>query len=41
MFPVQVNRHHWGLQDPAKAEGDEEEKLKSFRKVRDENPIHV
>src|SRR5688572_20106308 len=36
MFPGQVNRHHWGFYDPAKAEGTDEEKLKVFRQVRDE-----
>src|SRR5436190_12272788 len=36
MFPGQVNRHHWGFFDPAKAEGSDEEKLKVFRAVRDE-----
>jgi arsenate reductase len=36
MFPGQVNRHHWGFYDPAKAEGTEEEKLAVFRRVRDE-----
>jgi arsenate reductase len=36
MFPGQVNRHHWGVYDPAKAEGSEEEVLKVFRQVRDE-----
>ena len=36
MFPGQVNRHHWGFYDPAKAEGGEEEILKVFRQVRDE-----
>lgn len=36
MFPGQVNRHHWGFFDPAKAEGTEEEKLKVFRQIRDE-----
>ena len=36
IFPGQVNRHHWGFYDPAKAEGTEEEKLAIFRRVRDE-----
>jgi len=36
MFPGQLNRHHWGFDDPAKAEGSDEEKLAIFRRVRDE-----
>ncbi|MEK7951556.1 arsenate reductase ArsC [Luteolibacter soli] len=36
MFPGQVNRHHWGFDDPAHAEGDEEEQMVVFRRVRDE-----
>lgn len=36
MFPGQVNRHHWGFDDPAHAVGTEEEKLVVFRRVRDE-----
>ena len=36
VFPGQVNRYHWGFDDPAKAEGSEEEKLAVFRRVRDE-----
>src|ERR1039457_5386106 len=36
VFPGQVNRHHWGFCDPAKAEGALEEKLAVFRRVRDE-----
>ena len=36
MFPGQVNRYHWAFDDPAKAEGSEEEKLAVFRRVRDE-----
>jgi arsenate reductase len=35
-FPGQVNRHHWGFDDPAHATGTEEEKLAMFRRVRDE-----
>ncbi len=36
MFPGQVNRYHWGFDDPAHATGAEEEKLAIFRRVRDE-----
>ncbi len=36
MFPGQMNRHHWGFDDPAKANGDDNEKLAVFRRVRDE-----
>lgn len=36
MFPGQVNRHHWGFDDPAHAVGTEEEKVQVFRRVRDE-----
>lgn len=36
LFPGQLNRHHWGFDDPAHATGDEEEQLAVFRRVRDE-----
>ena len=36
VFPGQVNRHHWGFDDPAKASGSDAEKLVVFRRVRDE-----
>ncbi len=36
MFPGQMNRHHWGFDDPAHATGSEEEQLAVFRRVRDE-----
>lgn len=36
MFPGQMNRHHWGFDDPAHASGDEEAQLAVFRRVRDE-----
>lgn len=36
MFPGQVNRHHWGFDDPAHATGSEEEQMVVFRRVRDE-----
>lgn len=34
--PPQVKREHWGFDDPAKAEGTEEEKCAFFGRVRDE-----
>lgn len=36
MVPGQVNRHHFPFDDPAHAEGTEEEQLEVFRRVRDE-----
>ncbi len=36
MFPGQVNRYHWGFDDPAHATGTEEEQFAVFRRVRDE-----
>lgn len=36
MFPGQLNRHHWGFDDPAHAPGDEEAQMQVFRRVRDE-----
>jgi arsenate reductase len=36
MFPGQVNRYHWGFDDPAQAKGTEEEVLAVFRTVRDQ-----
>lgn len=36
MFPGQLNRHHWGFDDPAHATGTEEEIMNVFRRVRDE-----
>jgi arsenate reductase len=36
MFPGQVNRHHWGFDDPAHATGTDAEKMAVFRRVRDE-----
>jgi arsenate reductase len=35
-YPGQVNRYHWGFDDPAHALGTEEEVLAEFRRVRDE-----
>lgn len=36
VFPGQVNRYHWGFDDPAHATGTDDEKLAVFRRVRDE-----
>jgi arsenate reductase len=36
VFPGQLNRHHWGFDDPAHASGSEEEIMVVFRRVRDE-----
>ena len=36
IFPGQVNRHHWGFEDPAHATGSEEDVLNVFRQVRDQ-----
>ena len=36
VFPGEHEKIHWDLEDPAAAEGSEEEKLPIFRKVRDE-----
>jgi arsenate reductase len=36
VFPGQVNRYHWGFDDPAHATGSEDQQLAVFRHVRDE-----
>ena len=36
LFPGQLNRHHWGFDDPAHASGSEEQQFEVFRRVRDE-----
>ena len=36
VFPGMVNRYHWGFEDPAHAQGTEEEILEEFRKIRDQ-----
>ena len=36
LFPGQMNRHHWGFDDPAHANGSEDEQMAVFRRVRDE-----
>jgi arsenate reductase len=36
IFPFPSQRLHWGFPDPSRAEGTEEERLQTFRRVRDE-----
>ena len=36
VFPGQARRYHWPFDDPANAEGSEEEQMVVFRQVRDE-----
>ena len=36
VFPGRTKRIHWGFEDPAAAEGDEEARLEVFRRVRDQ-----
>jgi arsenate reductase len=41
VFPAAVQRIHWGLEDPAAVEGDQEQKLAAFRRIRDQLHEHV
>ena len=41
MTPPHVKREHWGFEDPAKAEGSEEEIWKVFERVRDEIDVRI
>jgi arsenate reductase len=36
IFPGVINRLHWSFEDPAGAQGSEDERLQIFRRVRDE-----
>ena len=36
IFPGKTQRIHWGFQDPASVQGDHEDRLAVFRRVRDE-----
>ena len=36
IFPARTTRLHWSFEDPSAAAGSEEEKLKAFRRIRDE-----
>jgi arsenate reductase len=40
-FPGDVKRIHWSFPDPAEASGTEEERVRIFRKVRDEIKRHI
>ncbi|MFN3135161.1 MAG: arsenate reductase ArsC [Candidatus Kryptonium sp.] len=40
-FPGQVKRIHWSFEDPAEATGTKEERMKVFRRVRDEIKEHI
>lgn len=39
--PPHVRREHWGFDDPAKAQGTEEEKWAVFQRVRDEIRVRI
>ena len=41
VVPVKVEKRHWPLEDPARAEGTEEEVLNKFRSIRDQIKGHV
>lgn len=36
IFPGQVNRYHWGFEDPPHAQREGEELIDAFRRIRDE-----
>lgn len=36
LVPAKIEKHHWPLSDPAKAEGDEAAIMVEFRRVRDD-----
>jgi arsenate reductase len=36
IFPAKTKRIHWSIEDPATAQGSEEERLAAFRRARDE-----
>ena len=41
IFPGKARKIHWNLQDPAAAQGTEEEQLDTFRKTRDEIKLKI
>ena len=36
IYPGQLNRYHWGFDDPAKVEESESEIVNAFRRIRDQ-----
>lgn len=36
VFPGEVNRYHWGFEDPPKAQRKSETEMDAFRRIRDE-----
>jgi arsenate reductase len=36
VFPAKTKRIHWSIEDPAAVQGSEEERLTTFRRIRDE-----
>ncbi len=40
-FPGKAKRTHWSLEDPAEANGTEEEKLAAFRTIRDQLIVKI
>ncbi len=41
VVPAKVEKRHWDLEDPARAEGTEEQVLAKFREIRDQIKKHV
>ncbi len=41
VFPVQTQRLHWNIEDPAAVQGPEESRLAAYRRTRDELQLHI
>lgn len=41
IFPGNYKKIHWGLEDPALVKGNEDEKFRVFRKIRDQIKEHI
>ena len=41
VVPAKMEKRHWDLEDPARAEGTEEQVLAKFREIRDQIKKHV